>query len=344
MQRIPINSGKIMENLIEIQNIKTHFFTDEGVVKAVDGVSFTIRKNEVLGIVGESGCGKSVLFRSILRLEQKPGKIVEGKILFNRNDEVVDLAALEKDSETLRAIQGKEISMIFQEPMVSLSPIYTVGDQIAEGLLEHGMDKVEAREKSIEMLRLVGMNKPDKNVDEYPHQLSGGMRQRVMIAMALSLNPKLIIADEPTTALDVTTQAQILELMSNVRNSVHGSIVYITHDLGVIAETTERVIVMYLGKIMEIASTRTLFDKPAHPYTRALLKSVPGFGQRKGTNPLFNIKGMIPNPFERPKGCPFFPRCTEVDEGLPCENELPEPGEIENDHWAACFKYRGGQK
>ena len=331
-----------MENLLEVENIKTHFFTDEGIIKAVDGVSFNIRKNEVLGVIGESGCGKSVLFRSILRIEQRPGKIIEGKILFNKDDEVVDLATLVKDSEKLRSIQGKEIAMIFQEPMVSLSPLYTIGDQIAEGLIEHTkIDKAGAREKSIEMLSLVGMNKPEKNVDEYPHQLSGGMRQRVMIAMALSLNPKLLIADEPTTALDVTTQAQILELMSRMRSSINGSIVYITHDLGVVAETTERVIIMYLGKIMEIANTRTIFNKPMHPYTRALLKSVPGFGQRKGINPLFNIKGMIPNPFERPKGCPFFPRCTEVEPGFSCENELPEPCEIENSHYVTCFKYRG---
>jgi len=332
-----------MENLLEVHDLKTHFFTDEGVIKAVDGVSFNIRKNEVLGIVGESGCGKSVLFRSILRIEQKPGKIVEGKILFDSGDEVVDLAALEKDSEKLRSIQGKEIAMVFQEPMVSLSPLYTIGDQIAEGIIEHtGITKGEARERSIELLRLVGMNKPEKNVDEYPHQLSGGMRQRVIIAMALSLNPKLIIADEPTTALDVTTQAQILDLMGHMRNSIQGSIVYITHDLGVIAETTERVIVMYLGKIMEIADTRILFDKPAHPYTRALLKAIPGYGQRKGINPLFNIKGMIPNPFERPKGCPFFPRCTEVEAKLPCENKLPDLIEIESGHSVSCFKYFGG--
>jgi peptide/nickel transport system ATP-binding protein len=334
-----------MENLLKVQDVKTHFFTDEGIVKAVDGVSFNIRNNEVLGIVGESGCGKSVLFRSILRIEQKPGKIVGGQILFNNNGETVDLAALAKDSVKLRSIQGKEIAMVFQEPMVSLSPLYTIGNQIAEGLIEHtGMSKDKAREKAIEMLRLVGMNKPEKNVDEYPHQLSGGMRQRVMIAMALSMNPRLLIADEPTTALDVTTQAQILELMSNMRGSIHGSIVFITHDLGVIAEISERVIVMYLGKIMEIADTRTLFNEPAHPYTRALLKSVPGFGQRKGTNPLFNIKGMIPNPFERPRGCPFFPRCAEAEEGLPCKNELPEPRKITCDHTVSCFKYTGDEK
>jgi peptide/nickel transport system ATP-binding protein len=329
-----------MEDLLEVQNIKTHFFTDEGIIKAVDGVSFNIHNNEVLGVVGESGCGKSVLFRSILRIEQRPGKIIGGKILFNSGGETVDLAALEKDSARLRSIQGKEIAMVFQEPMVSLSPLYTVGNQIAEGLIEHTeTGKTEAREKAIEMLRLVGMNKPEKNVDEYPHQLSGGMRQRVMIAMALSLNPRLLIADEPTTALDVTTQAQILELMGSMRSSIQGSIVFITHDLGVIAEISERVIIMYLGKIMETADTRSLFNEPAHPYTRALLKAVPGFGQRKGSNPLFNIKGMIPNPFERPRGCPFFPRCTETEKGLPCENEMPGPGDIARGHSVSCFKY-----
>jgi peptide/nickel transport system ATP-binding protein len=329
-----------MKDLLEIRDIKNHFFTDEGIIKAVDGVSFTIHSNEVLGIVGESGCGKSVLFRSILRIEQRPGKIIGGNILFNNNGETIDLATLEKDSLKLRSIQGKDIAMVFQEPMVSLSPLYTVGSQIAEGLIEHtGIGKAKARERAIEMLRLVGMNKPEKNVDEYPHQLSGGMRQRVMIAMALSLNPRLLIADEPTTALDVTTQAQILELMGNMRSSIQGSIVFITHDLGVIAEISERVIIMYLGKIMEIADTRSLFNDPLHPYTRALLKAVPGFGQRKGINPLFNIKGMIPNPFERPKGCPFFPRCTEAEEGLPCENELPEPKDISGSHSVSCFKY-----
>jgi peptide/nickel transport system ATP-binding protein len=331
-----------MDNLLEVQDLRTHFFTDEGIIKAVDGVSFDIRKNEVLGVVGESGCGKSVLFRSVLRIEQKPGKISSGRILFNKHGETADLAALEKDSPALRSIQGREIAMVFQEPMVSLSPLYTIGNQIAEGILAHGNPgKAAARERAVELLRLVGMNRPEKNVDEYPHQLSGGMRQRVMIAMALSLNPRLLIADEPTTALDVTTQAQILELMASMRGSIQGSIVFITHDLGVIAEITERVIVMYLGRIMEIASTRALFNEPAHPYTRALLQSVPGFGQRKGLKPLFNIKGMIPNPFERPRGCPFFPRCAETEAGLPCEGEAPPRREIAPGHSVSCFKYRG---
>ena len=264
------------EKLIDVNNLRTYFHTEEGTVKAVDGVSFEIYPGETLGVVGESGCGKSVTSLSIMRLiESPPGQIEEGEILFNGKD----LTQLKQSQ--MRKIRGNDISMIFQEPMTSLNPVYTVGDQIMEAILIHkDVNKKQAREEAIDMLRKVGIPLPEQRVDEYPHQLSGGMRQRVMIAMALSCDPQLLIADEPTTALDVTIEAQILELMQELIDDFDMSVLLITHDLGVIGEMTDRVVVMYMGKIAEIGSAREIFYEPKHPYTENLIKAIPTIGKR----------------------------------------------------------------
>ncbi|MGI5840183.1 MAG: ABC transporter ATP-binding protein [bacterium] len=291
------------ERLVEIRELKTHFATEEGLVPALDGVTFHIDQGETLGVVGESGCGKSVTALSIMGLiPRPPGKIVAGEILFAGED----LRA--KSEAEMQKIRGNAIAMIFQEPMTSLNPVFSVGEQISEAIgLHQNVDRKEAWGKAVEMLRLVGIPTPEQRAREFPHQLSGGMRQRVMIAMALSCHPQLLIADEPTTALDVTIQAQILELMKKLKRETGTAIMLITHDLGVVAEMCERVIVMYAGKIVEQADVRSLFDAPLHPYTEGLLRSIPRLNRAKER--LYVIEGMVPNPAGRPAGCSFHPRC-----------------------------------
>jgi len=335
------------EILLEVKGLKTHFLLDEGVVRAVDGVDFTVKKGQTLGIVGESGCGKSVSAFSILQLVTPPGKIVEGQVLLHRQnsaDDVsaqtvtTDIAALQFNSEQLRKIRGAEIAMIFQEPMTSLSMMHTIGFQITEAILLHfSLSKAEARDRAIEMLRRVGIPKPEQRVDDYPFQLSGGMRQRAMIAMALSCNPALLIADEPTTALDVTTQAQILELMQELQDEFGMAIMMITHDLGVVAEICDEVVVMYLGEVVERADVDSLFHNPQHPYTRALLNSIPRLGQSQSGR-LNPIEGSVPDPYNRPQGCPFHPRCDQVIQGK-CDRIHPELKESADGRAVRCLLY-----
>ncbi len=326
-----------METVLEIKNLRTYFNLDEGTLKAVDNVTFQVGTQETLGVIGESGCGKSVTAQSILRIVPPPGKIVGGQILLRRNGgEPVDLTRFDPAGRDIRAIRGKEISMIFQEPMTSLSPVHTIGNQIMEAILLHRTrDKVEARELAIEMLGRVGIPNPALRIDSYPHQLSGGLRQRAMIAMALSCSPKLLIADEPTTALDVTVQAQILELMRHLQEQYGMAILYITHDLGVIAEIANKVAVMYLGKVVEYAETREIFHKPLHPYTVNLLKSIPTMGKKARVR-LLAIKGTVPIPLNLPKQCGFFSRCPDAMPGK-CDVAVPELVEVESGHWARCF-------
>lgn len=328
-----------MENLLEVKNLKTYFFTEDGVVPAVDGVDFNLKPGEVLGIVGESGSGKSVTSASILRLIPKPpGKIVEGSILFEGR-EILDMSEAE-----MRDIRGNDIAMIFQEPMTSLNPVFTIGYQIMEAIMLHqNIDKDEARQKCIDMLKLVGIPRAEQAVDEFPHQFSGGMRQRAMIAMALSCNPKLLIADEPTTALDVTIQAQIIELMQELRKKLNTAIMLITHDLGVVAEMSDNVVVMYAGKVLEEASVEDLFAKPLHPYTVGLMRSKPSLDQE--TDRLYVIPGAVPNPLHMPTGCAFHPRCQECMDI--CREKMPELLDLGNGRRIRCWLYvdeKGGVK
>lgn len=318
------------EQLLAVRNLKTYFYTQDGVVPAVDGVDFSVNRGKTLGIVGESGCGKSVTSLSVMGLiPNPPGKIVEGEIMFEGKD-------LTKAHETdMRHIRGNEISMIFQEPMTSLNPVFTIGDQIMEAIILHQkLAKKDARERSIDMLKLVGIPAPEKRIDEYPHQMSGGMRQRVMIAMALSCNPKLLIADEPTTALDVTIQAQILDIMRKLQRDIGMAIMLITHDLGVIAEVVERVVVMYAGKVVEEAPVGELFAKPLHPYTLGLLGSIPMIDKK--SDRLKVIPGVVPNPMNMPAGCRFNPRCEYVMDI--CREKQPELKAIGPDHQVRCWK------
>jgi oligopeptide/dipeptide ABC transporter ATP-binding protein len=321
------------KELLTVKNLKTYFRTEAGVAKAVDGVDFNIFEGEVLGIVGESGSGKSVTSLSIMQLiPNPPGDIVEGEIIFEGTD-LLD-AYKKKNYDAIRKIRGNRISMIFQEPMTSLNPVFTIGDQVSEALILHqGMSKQEALDKSAEMLDLVGIPSPQQRLSEYPHQFSGGMRQRVMIAMALACNPSLLIADEPTTALDVTIQAQILELMLEVKaKTKNAAILLITHDMAVVAETCQRVLVMYCGKIQEIADVKTIFDSPEHPYTQGLLSSLPKPGQK--VERLATIKGMVPSLFNLPKGCSFCTRCPKkLDK---CETVPPEMVEVAPGHFVRC--------
>jgi oligopeptide/dipeptide ABC transporter ATP-binding protein len=307
------------------------------VVRAVDGVSFSIERQKTLGVVGESGCGKSVTGLSIMGLvPMPPGKIVEGKILYHRNGKIVDITKLNPKGREIRSIRGNEIAMIFQEPMTSLNPVYTIGNQIMEAIILHQkVNKKEARERAIEMLTEVGIPLPEQRVDEYPHQLSGGMRQRAMIAMALSCNPSLLIADEPTTALDVTIQAQILELMKKLQEEFRMAIMMITHNLGVVAETSDNVVVMYMGKVVEQSDVRRVFHDPKHPYTQGLMKSIPSLAKRKER--LEPIKGVVPDPYDLPPGCVFNPRCPYAQEI--CMKEEPSFFEVEGGHWAKCWLY-----
>lgn len=298
-----VTESKPQNNILEVKELKTSFFTEELEVKAVDGVSFSLPKGKTVGLVGESGSGKSITSLSIMQLIDKPGKIVGGDILFNGDN------LLDKSNAQMRDIRGKDISMIFQEPMTSLNPTFTVGQQISESYKIHeGLGKKEARHRSIEMLKLVGIPSPEQRIDQYPHELSGGMRQRVMIAIALACNPELLIADEPTTALDVTIQAQILELINDLQKELNMSVLLITHDLGVVAETCDYVAVMYSGKIVEFADVNTIFKNPKHPYTVGLINSLPPH-DRDIEEDLPVIQGTVPSPAEMPKGCRFAPRC-----------------------------------
>lgn len=329
-----------MSKLLEVKDLRTYFYVEQGTVRAVDGVSFDVNTGTTLGVVGESGCGKSVTARSILRITGPKSKIVSGQILLHRDHDIVDLVQLDDKGPEIRRIRGKDIAMIFQEPMTSLSPVHSIGDQIMEAILLHqDVDKETAREMAIDMLRHVGIPKPEQRIDEYPHQLSGGMRQRAMIAMALSCRPRLLIADEPTTALDVTIQAQILDLMRELQKEFGMSIMMITHDLGVIAELSDEVIVMYLGQVVEKAPVRELFHNPLHPYTRALLNSIPRIQKHRTRKRLFSIKGIVPDPFSMPKGCRFHPRCPQYQPGL-CDGSAPDLEFITEDHAVSCFMVR----
>ncbi|GAF67149.1 ABC transporter ATP-binding protein [Bacillus sp. TS-2] len=319
------------ENIIDVRNLQTSFFTSALEVKAVDGVSFSVPKGKTLGIVGESGSGKSITSLSILRLIQNPGKIVGGEVLFNGEN------LLSKSESQMRKIRGNDISMIFQEPMTSLNPVYTVGQQISESFQIHEkLGKKEALKRSVDMLKLVGIPSPEKRVHQYPFELSGGMRQRVMIAIALACNPQLLIADEPTTALDVTIQAQILELMKDLQERLGMSIILITHDLGVVAESCDYVAVMYCGKVVEYASVKDLFRDPKHPYTVGLLNSLPRHDEDV-EGELEIIPGSVPNPSELPKGCRFAPRCPFATDL--CREKLPDLEEDENGNQIRCWIY-----
>ena len=322
-------------HLLDVQHLKTHFFTFQGVAKAVDDVSFSMDTKQVLGIVGESGCGKSVTAQSIMRLiPDPPGKIVNGKILFDD----IDIVGLPMDD--MRSIRGKRISMIFQEPMTSLNPVYTIGNQISEMFTLHeNCSKREGWHRSIEMLKKVQIPAPERRAEEYPHQLSGGMRQRAMIAMALACNPEILIADEPTTALDVTIQAQILDLIMQLREDYNTSVMIITHDLGVIAELAERILVMYAGRVVEEAKALQIFEDPKHPYTRGLLKSIPKLGARSvhGRQRLKEIAGIVPSLYELPSGCSFYPRCPESRPS--CADNPPELIELTGGHRVRCWLY-----
>ena len=327
------------DTLLSVRNLQTHFFSREGVVKAVDGVSFDIKAGEILGIAGESGCGKSVTSHSILRILPQNGKIVGGELLFNYGNRTVDLAAEDPDGRILRDIRGKEIAMIFQEPMTAFSPVHTVGDQIIETILIHQqVDKAEARQQALEMLRRVGMPNPARNIDQYTFNLSGGMRQRAMVALSLSCQPKLLIADEPTTAVDVTIQAQMLELLRDIQADLGMAIIMITHDLGVIAELTDRVMIMYLGKEVEHGTVEDVFHRPQHPYTRGLLASIPKM--EPGRVKIEPIEGSVPNPYTMPTGCKFHPRCADYIAGV-CEKRDPPLTEIASGHEVSCYLYGG---
>jgi peptide/nickel transport system ATP-binding protein/oligopeptide transport system ATP-binding protein len=319
--------------ILDVKGLKTFFYTYDGVAKAVDGISYQLRAGEPLGIVGESGCGKSVSALSILRLiPDPPGRIVEGAIHF-RNSNLLRLS-----NDRMREIRGNRISMIFQEPMTSLNPVFTVGNQIAEAFrLHQGVTRQDALDKSVDTLRLVNIPSPEKCVNQYPHELSGGMRQRAMIAMALGCNPEILIADEPTTALDVTIQAQIIDLMLQLKEELGMAIILITHDLGIIAETVKRVIVMYAGKIVEAASTRTIFKTPLHPYTQGLLQSIPRLGDkvRLGRIRLDEIPGVVPSLYDLPPGCRFCTRCRHAMEV--CRKEEPDLEEGEVGHLCRCW-------
>lgn len=322
--------------VLDVNNLQTHFFTDEGVVPAVDGVSFHIDQEETVAIVGESGSGKSVTSLSVMQLvPNPPGRIVGGNILFHNED------LMKKTPEQMRKIRGNDIAMIFQEPMSSLNPVYTIGDQIAEAVILHQqVHKREALNRAVEMLRLVGIPSPEVRVREYPHQMSGGMRQRVMIAMALSCNPKLLIADEPTTALDVTIQAQILDLMKNLKTEFKAAIMLITHDLGVVAEMADRVVVMYAGKVVEESQTADIFREPLHPYTEGLLLSIPRVDEERGKK-LHVIEGTVPNLLHLPQGCSFAPRCPKAMDV--CRREEPTLTDVGDGRKVSCWLHTEGK-
>jgi len=339
-----LSNSQSLTPILEVRDLRTHFFADEGVVKAVDGASFALHAGRTLGIVGESGCGKSVTARSILRIVERPGRIVSGEILLarpsvaGRPEETVDLAQVDLQSRVMRQIRGGEIGLVFQEPMTSFSPVHTIGNQMVETIRLHlNLDARQARERAIDLLRQVGVPKPERRVDEYAFQLSGGLRQRAMIATALACGPRILIADEPTTALDVTTQAQILDLLRHLQAQEGMAIILITHNLGVVAEMCDEVVVMYLGRVVERGPVDAIFHAPRHPYTRALLRSIPSIQARVRTK-LPTIAGSIPHPHNRPSGCPFHSRCGDWIRGT-CERYEPELLPVSDDGEVAvsCF-------
>ena len=345
------------DTLVEIKDLRTYFYLAEGVVRAVDGVDLTIQRGKTLGVVGESGCGKSITSLSLLLLVPSPGKIEGGEILFYKPAEqhgggetvdVVNITDLNPNGSEIRNIRGNHISMVFQEPMTAMIPVRTVGQQITESIILHqGVSKQTAREMAIDMLARVKMSRPERVIDDYPFQLSGGMRQRAVIAMALSCRPSLLIADEPTTALDVTTEAQILELMRTLQNDFGMAIMYITHNLGVVAEMAQEVVVMYLGKVVEQADVQTLYLNPLHPYTVGLLSSIPQLDksvtQSDRSRRLHTIKGMVPDPYSRLKGCPFHPRCPQVIPDV-CDQIEPKTINVSPNHMVRCHLYSGSHE
>jgi len=365
----PELSMEMRPTLLEVRDLKVEFNIRGGVVKAVDGLTFDIKRGQTVGIIGESGCGKSVTARAILRMIPKPGRITGGQILYYRYSryprqggaqkdvEVIDMTTLDPDGELIRQIRGGEIAMIFQEPMSSLTPVYTagthlneaitlhrllpikkLGDQMVEKIMEYRrVSKEEARQIAVEMLRRVGIPKPEQRVDSYPHQLSGGQRQRVMIAIALSTEPYMLIADEPTTALDVSIEAQILDIMRELQRTANMAIMFITHNLGVIASMADEIVVMYMGKQVERAKVVDLFYSPKHPYTQALLQSVPRLGPKTGSR-LASIAGMVPDPLNLPTGCVFHPRCPAFMPGK-CDKLIPNWSKVGENHWARCLLY-----
>ncbi|SIQ51957.1 ABC transporter ATP-binding protein [Halanaerobium kushneri] len=329
------------DNILEMKNLKTHFFTDRGTVKAVDGVNLNVKKGKTLGVIGESGCGKSVTAHSILRLiPSPPGQIVDGSINYQQKDnKIIDLGKLDARGDTIRNIRGNEISMIFQEPMTSFGPQYTIGHQIMEAIMIHNpeMAEEEAKNKTIYLLDQVGIPKAEERVDSYPHEFSGGMLQRAMIAMALSCSPRLLIADEPTTALDVTVEAQILELLEELQDETGMSIIIITHNLAVVSEVADQIAVMYLGREVEFADSDQIIDNPLHPYTRGLWNSIPSLdGELKELKP---VKGTVPDPINIPAGCPFADRCPEMIAGVCDQGNPPDKIEVEEGHYVRCFLY-----
>jgi peptide/nickel transport system ATP-binding protein len=324
--------------ILSVRDLKTYFFPDEGVVKAVDGATFDLLPRTTLGIVGESGCGKSVTARSILRIVERPGQIVGGSIFLKKNGSQIDLTQLDPGGAEMRQIRGGEIGLVFQEPMTSFSPVHTVGNQIIETIRLHNpVSKQEARERAIAALRSVGIPKPERRIDEFAFELSGGLRQRAMIAMALSCGPRILIADEPTTALDVTTQAQILDLLRSLQEREGMTIILITHNLGVVAEMCDTVVVMYLGRVVEEGPVDAIFHNAKHPYTQALLRSIPSIHSTARTE-LPTIAGSIPHPYNRPAGCPFHPRCPEFMPGT-CDAAEPGLTVVGDGQAVSCYLY-----
>jgi peptide/nickel transport system ATP-binding protein len=360
MPPIPIATDVVAasetEALLSVRGLKVHFALDEGLVRAVDGVSFDVRPGQVLGIVGESGCGKSVTMKALLQIVEPPGRIVAGEIRFRRRalpgaaEPWVDLAQLHPRGAAMRAIRGGEIALIPQEPMAAFSPVHTVGDQVIEAIRLHQrqwrpgapVSRSEARQLTVDLFRDVGISMPAERVDAYSWQLSGGLRQRAMIAMALSCRPRLLIADEPTTAIDVTTQAQVLNLLRELQRKFETAIIFITHDLGVIAQVARHVVVMYLGRVMEQGPVDDIFHAPKHPYTRALLRSIPSVQvTRRVRLPI--ISGALPHPLGRPPGCPFHPRCPDAIPDV-CARRLPRLERVGGEQWASCFLYHGEEE
>ena len=331
------------EKLLSVENLKIHFPTDEGIVKAVDGVSFDLEAGKTLGIVGESGCGKSTVGKGILNILERPGKIAGGNIFWNTDGNKVDLASIPPDSSTMRAIRGREIALVFQEPMTSFSPVHSVGNQIIEMIMLHkDMNKKEAKEWAMELFNMVGIPNASTRIKDYAHQFSGGLRQRAMIAMAISCEPKLLIADEPTTALDVTTQAQILDLLQELQEKHKMAMILITHNLGVVAEVCDDVAVMYLGRGAEQGPVDSIFHDSKHPYTKGLLESIPSINSVQGER-LKSIVGSIPPPFNRPKGCTFHPRCPSFIKDV-CDKHTPQYLPLNDVQRVSCFLHHDPKK